>query len=365
MDNYMNNLNKSRGSEEEKEIYCDLPPVPDRQLDEDVSPNVMSLIRRFEKKWVNHTVLHYCFLDSPAAWQGDETQKQAVRDAFTEWKALNIGLEFREVQEPGEAEVRIAFQQGAGSWSYVGRDVLYPGIDPNDRTMNYGWNLTTDYGHNTALHEIGHVLGFPHEHQNPAGGIVWNEETVYDYFGDSPNYWDRDKTYRNVIKKISPEAVEGSPWDKDSVMHYRFAAGLIVTPEEYQTRPLVPELGLSDIDIQEVRKFYPGDDGPPVLPELVPYLSQLVRIEPGEQLDFVIHPLVSRRYTMQTFGSMDTVMVLFEDVNGEPTYIAGDDDSGTRYNARIEQRLLRNRTYYLRLRLYHSRAAGEGGIMLW
>ena len=197
------------------------------------------------------------------------------------------------------------------------------------------------------------------------GVIVWNEETVYDYFGDSPNYWDRDKTYRNVIKKISPEAVEGSPWDKDSVMHYRFAAGLIVTPEEYQTRPLVPELGLSDIDIQEVRKFYPGDDGPPVLPELVPYLSQLVRIEPGEQLDFVIHPLVSRRYTMQTFGSMDTVMVLFEDVNGEPTYIAGDDDSGTRYNARIEQRLLRNRTYYLRLRLYHSRAAGEGGIMLW
>ena len=27
--------------------------------------------------------------------------------------------------------------------------------------MNFGWDLTTPYGRVTALHEIGHPLGFP------------------------------------------------------------------------------------------------------------------------------------------------------------------------------------------------------------
>jgi len=27
----------------------------------------------------------------------------------------------------------------------------------------------------TAAHEFGHAIGLAHEHQNPAGGIQWNE----------------------------------------------------------------------------------------------------------------------------------------------------------------------------------------------
>lgn len=29
-----------------------------------------------------------------------------------------------------------------------------------------------------AAHEFGHALGLAHEHQNPAGGIEWNEEVI-------------------------------------------------------------------------------------------------------------------------------------------------------------------------------------------
>jgi hypothetical protein len=230
--------------------------------------------------------------------------------------------------------------------------------------MNFGWDLTMPYGHDTALHEIGHALGFPHEHQNPVAGIVWDEDAVYSYFAGPPNYWDSAKTHYNVIRKISPVVVQGSRWDKDSIMHYQFEAGLISAPEQYQEQPLIPAPGLSQIDIEEVRGFYPGDTEE-ALPELKPYLSQLVEIDPGQQLDFLIRPTVSRRYTIQTFGSMDTVIVLFEDVDGEPAYVAGDDDSGTVYNARIETQLRRNRTYYLRLRLYYSDRAGQGSVMLW
>ncbi len=342
---------------------CSLPVIPDRHLDSNIDPNRELLIRYIEKKWVNHTVLHYHFLTTPKSWSGSDIQKQVVRESFKQWKNLGIGLAFNEVSNSAEAEIRIGFQPGS-SWSYVGRDAVDLVPDINDRTMNFGWDLTTTYGRDTALHEIGHALGFPHEHQNPNAGIVWNEETVYSYFNGSPNFWDRDKTYYNIIRKILPAAVAGSQWDKDSIMHYQFEAGLIITPKRYQSQPLIPTDGLSNIEIKEVRKFYPKKTKKKVQ-ELKPYLSELVQIYPGEQIDFLIQPEVSRKYVIQTFGNIDTVMILFENINGEPVYIAGDDDSGTNFNSMIENRLLYGRTYHLRLRLYYSEKSGHGAIMLW
>lgn len=355
-------ISKSRSAEGQMPC-CGLPTVPERKLDDNIDPNRVSLIRENEKKWVNHTVLHYHFLATPAAWRGDDSQQDVVRESFAEWNALGIGLEFREVVDYNEAEIRIAFEPG-GSWSYVGRDAIDWITDRSDRTMNFGWDLTTDYGRDTALHEIGHALGFPHEHQNPKTGIVWDDEAVYRHFAGPPNNWPRWKTYNNVLQKISPEAVEGSPWDRHSIMHYQFSAGLIDIPEEYRITALIPDPGLSPVDIAEVRRFYP-ENGEQRLPELKPYLSHLVEIAAGEQLDFVIKPPESRAYTMKTFGTMDTVMVLFEDVSGEPVYIAGNDDSGSDRNATIEMRLLRGRTYYLRVRLYYALATGHGAVMLW
>lgn len=349
--------------ESNKGPCCSLPVVPDRQLEANIDPNRESLIRYIEKKWVNHTVLHYYFIDAPKKLKGDDSQKQVVSESFTEWKDLGIGLEFKEVGNAADAEIRIAFEPGS-SWSYVGRDAIDLVPDKNERTMNFGWDLTTPYGRDTALHEIGHALGFPHEHQNPNAGIVWNEEAVYSYFGGPPNNWNREKCYYNIIRKISSAEVQGSLWDKNSIMHYEFPSGVIITPEEYQTKPLIPEAGLSGIDIEEVKKFYPEIVEPEKL-KLEPYLSKLIEINAGEQLDFVIQPTVSRKYAIQTFGDLDTVIVLFEDVNGEPVYIAGDDDSGTNFNARIEIRLMRGRTYYLRLRLYYAHATGQGAVMLW
>lgn len=146
-------------------------------------------------------------------------------------------------------------------------------------------------------------------------------------------------------------------------MHYHFQAGLIIEPLKYQTKALIPEDGLSPVDIKEVQNFYP----PATLqvPELRVYESQRIEIVPGEQINFIIKPTFSRHYTIQTYGHLDTVMTLFEERNGVPRFVDGDDDSGSSFNARIESRLIYGRTYHLRIRLYFAQSQGEGALMMW
>jgi hypothetical protein len=344
--------------------HCSMPMMPLRPIDPQAMPNRERLIRVVDRKWVNNTVLRYCFLDKPARWRGSDADKEAVRKAFETWKGLPIGLTFREVADARQAEFRIGFDQRDGSWSYVGRDAIDHASDPASRTMNFGWPLTTAYGRDTALHEIGHALGFPHEHQNPIAGIVWNTEKVYEYFSGPPNNWDKATIDWNILRKLQAAEVDGSDWDPDSIMHYQFDAGLISEPEIYRTKPLIPASGLSATDISAAQHFYPAQKTAK-LPELKPYEAHRIRIDPGQQLDFEIRPELSRDYTIQTFGQMDTVMVLFEEINGEPAYLDGDDDSGWDSNAKIVQRLFQGRKYFLRLRLYYAQASGEGALMMY
>ena len=74
-------------------------------------------------------------------------------------------------------------------------------------------------------------------------------------------------------------------------------------------------------------------------------------------------PTSSRSYTIATFGTADTVLVLFEQTSAGLKYLAGDDDSGTDRNAQITVKLLQGRTYVARLRLYYAGASGATAIM--
>ncbi len=349
--------------------YCALPPARERVFDDSVSPQRARLIRVTDRKWVNGTTLHYYFFDRPSdgpggRWVGAEPQRAAVRKAFKKWKDLGLGLEFDEVKDREDAEIRIAFDPKDGSWSYVGRDIIDQVRDPNQPTMNFGWDLTTPYGADTALHEIGHTLGFPHEHQNPLSGIVWNEPNVYSYFRGPPNRWNDAKINWNILRKLPPGSITGTTWDPDSVMHYQFAAGLIDVPEKYVTEPLIPAGGLSKHDISAAKGFYPSLESAKE-PELVPFQSRQLRLGPGEQANFRLRPGTSRRYRIQTFGASDSVIVLFEDTDGKLVYLAGDDDSGEDRKALLDVKLGRGKEYVLRVRLYYSQASGETAVMLW
>jgi hypothetical protein len=81
----------------------------------------------------------------------------------------------------------------------------------------------------------------------------------------------------------------------------------------------------------------------------------VVELACGQQIDFVIKPSGSRKYTI--------VLVLFEDINGTPEYLTGDDDSGEERTAKINYKLFQNRTYIVRLRLAHPGPTGQTAVM--
>lgn len=332
-----------------------------------LAPDVMADPRRARaiistrSKWVNGTVLHYCFFKAGSHFAVPKVQADAIRAAFAKWKAVGIGLEFQEVNQLSEAEVRIGYSTADGSSaSNVGRDVL--SVPLNEPTTVYGWDLTTPYGSGTALHELGHVLGMEHEHQNPFAGIKWHEQAVYDSLAKPPNSWDHDTTFHNILEKLSPQQVQGSAWDPDSIMEYEFEPGLIDEPEQYDVSGLIPPGTLSSADKEWALKWYPG--GKPALTTLQPFQSVAVDLTTGQQADFAIKPTSSRRYTIETKGASDTLLVLFEEIGGVPRFLTGDDDSGEDRNASISYKLFQGRSYILRLRLYYPGQTGKTSVMI-
>lgn len=347
---------------------CAIREGPPRQFPSTLSGERARLIIMHADKWVNGTVVKYAFFEPKepfTRWAGTDALRSQARKAFQRYTDLGIGVRFEPAADRASAQVRIGFEQGDGHWSYVGREVLKQGVD--DRTMNLDSTdgiSSGDYGVDVATHEIGHTLGFPHEHQNPNAGIVWDEEAVYRALGGPPNNWSREMTFHNIIRKIQPDQVQGSSWDPDSVMHYPFEPGLILKPEQYR-QGLQPAGGLSQRDREWVHTFYP-----PLTPaddeELSLVEATRLQITPGQQRSFVLKPTVDRYYEIRTFGTSDTVIVLFERMPaGRDTFVTGDDDSGEDRNAYIRRRLHGGRTYVLRIRLYYAADSGETALMWW
>jgi len=196
-----------------------------------------------EAKWNPGDTITIRFLE------GDEELRERVKAVALEWTDIaNLNLEFT---DSAPSDIRIAFEAGNGSWSYLG--TVCRKISEPEPTMNYGW-LTPDSPdeelRRVVLHEFGHALGLIHEHQNPEGGIKWNRAAVIKDLKGPPNNWDRATIENNIFKKY--EDVDATSVDANSIMMYPipkawtldgFSAGF--------------NSELSETDIEKTREVYP------------------------------------------------------------------------------------------------------------
>jgi hypothetical protein len=180
------------------------------------SPLEAALVKA--KRWRSGRTLKVRFLD------GDPSLQRRVAEAASEWtRHANIKFDFG---DHTAAQIRVAFVQGAGSWSAVGTDALVEEwFPPNEPTMNFGWltpGSSDEEVRSVVLHEFGHALGLIHEHQQPNASIQWNKELIYRQLGGPPNNWPREVVDHNVFNRLAQSQLNASSYDKSSIMHYFF-----------------------------------------------------------------------------------------------------------------------------------------------
>ncbi len=307
-----------------------------------MSDGKTSAIAIKNKPWMNGSTLHVRFMDGTA-------REQATAQEQASWwmEVANIRFVF---DNAPNAEIRIKFDENDGAWSYIGTDCRV--IPVNEPTMNLGF---LDGG--TAAHEFGHAIGLAHEHQNPKGGIEWNEDVVIAELAKPPNSWDEATTRHNVLNKYSADQIMGTEFDPDSIMLYFFPASW--TKNGIGTsRTMCFQDGQGVRcrckDVPEGRAYHPG--------RREAHSQREARTKGsigkhGEEDLYTFTAESEGRYVIDTMGKTDVVMKLFGPDN-ETALIAEDDDSGVGTNARISAELIPG-TYYVQVRHY-SRKSGTG-----
>ncbi len=188
-----------------------------------------------------------------AFMSGDEKLKQRVRDVARRWVAPGLA-NLRLVFDDGpDADVRISFQQGDGSWSTVGTTCRK--VPQSRATMNYGWidaNSPEETLRSVVLHEFGHALGLIHEHQSPVHPIQWNRDAVIRELSGPPNSWSVAEIEFNVLTPASPGDVVATTLDPKSIMMYPI-------PKSWTLDGFSSGFNsdLSDADVKFIRKQYP------------------------------------------------------------------------------------------------------------
>jgi len=205
------------------------------------------LVAAHELAWGKDFSLRIAFLE------GEQSLRRKVELAAQRWtQYASIKLYFGAPAE--QAQIRIAFRQGQGSWSWVGKQCLNV-TDPKEPTMNFGWlspDSEDDEIQRVVLHEFGHALGCLHEHQSPQAKIRWKKDAVYAAYAGPPNYWNPEQVESNVLALYDQTLTTHSHFDAQSIMLYPIAKEL--TEDGFE---VTMNRELSPTDIEFIRKVYP------------------------------------------------------------------------------------------------------------
>lgn len=233
------------------------------------------------KLWPNNTTIKIKFLGDPVNIRRTKYSPQMNRvvdplqmvvDNMTITSAIQkivnerynfMGIKFEFVNVKSNADIKIGFDGKGGAWSYIGTDARFTG--QTTASMNFGW-----FDVATVIHEFGHALGMIHEHQNPFGKpIDWNVDKVYKWAAETQR-WSKETTFGNILSKYNTNLLNGSDFDKESVMLYFFPSELT-----NDNRGTQQNFKLSKTDIDWLLKNYPTKTSP-TLPTNVDVLNKCI-----------------------------------------------------------------------------------------
>jgi hypothetical protein len=225
--------------------------------------------------WTPGQTITIDFIDSYApAWK-----KAWVKKVVAEMVQPYVNLNLQFGNYGNQADIRITFAHENAAYSRLGtQSTWYKGSSEQPESMNLGWLdephsgsftwegvthpfpgctwCSSNTNGSVIIHEFGHALGMVHEHQNPEGGIEWNEQAVLNYFSGAPNYWDEDQIRYNVMDKYDSNLLNASQYDPKSIMLYAFPGSLTVNGVGTQANAI-----MSPTDIEWMAKVYGDPNG--------------------------------------------------------------------------------------------------------
>ncbi len=178
---------------------------------------------------------------------GTDRLRSEVMAAVDNW-IRGASIHFAFVDDVADSEVRISFEGHAetGTWSYLGTQAL--AVPRTDPTTILDVASYSDTDREQAIHhEVGHILGLTHEHQNPAATALLNWPVVYSELTGPPNYWPQaavDDNLRPAKPDSIPAIYRVKVFDPTSVMLYSFPRKWLNMPIQPGTRPSAADLAL-------------------------------------------------------------------------------------------------------------------------
>ena len=245
---------------------------------------------------------------------GTEDDKANVMWAAKQWSdAANIGFWFFDHNEGDRnSDIRVYFDGDEGHNSTVGIDTVLKQADDvvknvftsvglsivdffvDTRKLNlWRWpsegphrnnettlNLDDGYSRGTALHELGHAIGFCHSHLVPSFPYTWrsDRDVIYTAYAKSQG-WDKKKVDHNLFNTRDLPTTES--FDVESIMLYTIDEGhLDDKPEGLQGQ----REKLSDGDKLAVKNVY--EDRKDASDYLVITATVFFQINDGEALTY-------------------------------------------------------------------------------
>lgn len=168
------------------------------------------------------------------------------------------GIKFAWTQ--GVGDVRIS-RGGGGYWSYLGVDITQ--IPKNRQTMNLqGFTMSTADSefYRVVRHEVGHTLGFPHEHMRAELVAEIDAQKAIAWFMRTQG-WDAQTVQQQVLTPLDERSLMATPADQTSIMCYQLPGSITKSG-----KPIVGGEDINASDYNFAAKIYPpptsggGDD---------------------------------------------------------------------------------------------------------